>query len=352
MKTREEIYNEMMEAVGNAIGFTPNAACDLAVRMQAVAAEAEALHIEAEWVLAQCFPQTASGEYLDRHAQMRAIERNPAAAAIGTIRFGVTNAALDALPIARGTVCMTADGTRFETTADAVLAAGARQIDVPARAIEGGVRGNVTAETVRMMVPAPVGIVYCTNPAAFYGGCDAETDEALRARIVASYYHLPNGANAAYYEQTAMDCEGIVSARAVGRARGRGTVDVYITSKSGTPTAAQLAQVRERLESAREIAVDVQVLAPSLLTVNVKAEIAVAQGYVFSDVCAAVESALRAYFTGERLGEGVLTARLGSVIYGVEGVENYHLLAPTADLTGQATTLPCLGTLTLTQIEA
>ncbi|MBQ3497281.1 MAG: baseplate J/gp47 family protein, partial [Oscillospiraceae bacterium] len=341
MKTREEIYSAMIGSIGEAVGFTPNAACDLAVRMQAMAAEVEALHIEAEWVLSQCFPQTATGEYLDHHAQMRAIERNPAVCAIGTIRFGVVSAAMETLPIARGTVCMTADGTRFETTEEAALAAGSLWVDVPARAIEGGARGNVNAETVRMMVPAPVGIVYCTNPAAFYGGCDAEADEALRARIVASYYHLPNGANAAYYEQTAMDCEGVASAKAVGRARGRGTVDVYITSRSGTPTEEQLAAVREKIESAREIAVDVQVLAPACRAVDIAVEIAAAEGYDFAAVRAAVEDALRAYFTGERLGEGVLTARLGSVIYGVAGVANYHLLTPTADTAGQATTLPC-----------
>lgn len=352
MKTREEIYSAMIAMVGEIIGFTPNASCDLAVRMQAMAAELEALHIEAEWVLSQCFPQTAEGEYLDYHAQMRAIERNPAVAAIGAIRFGVTTAAEDDLSIARGTVCMTADGTRFETTADAVLSAGALWVDVPARALEGGSRGNVDAETVRMMVPAPVGIVYCTNPAAFYGGCDAETDEELRARIVASYYHLPNGANAAYYEQTAMDCEGVVSAKAVGRARGRGTVDVYITSRTGIPTDEQLAAVREKIESAREIAVDVQVLAPSCLTVDIAAEIAVEKGRSFDEVRVGVEDALRGYFTGERLGEGVLAARLGNVIYDVSGVANYHLLAPMADTAGQATTLPCLGKLTITQIEA
>ena len=45
----------------------------------------------------------------------------------------------------------------------------------------------------------PIGVVQCTNPAAFSGGCDAESDEALRGRVLASYQRLPNGANAAYY---------------------------------------------------------------------------------------------------------------------------------------------------------
>ena len=64
------------------------------------------------------------------------------------------------------------------------------------------------------------------------------------------------------------------------------------------------------------------------------------------------ESEGKAYFTGERLGEAVYTAKLASILYGVEGVKNCHLLTPSADVSVSATELPVLGTVTITEIGA
>ena len=43
---------------------------------------------------------------------------------------------------------------------------------------------------------------------------------------------------------------------------------------------------------------------------------------------------------------------LGDLLYHVEGVENYRLLAPAADLAAEDGTLPMLGTVTITEMEA
>ena len=67
---------------------------------------------------------------------------------------------------------------------------------------------------------------------------------------------------------------------------------------------------------------------------------------------AAVEAAVSGFFSGELLGKAVRLAELGDRIYQVEGVENYHLLAPAADLAADDGVLPVLGTLTVTELEA
>ena len=43
---------------------------------------------------------------------------------------------------------------------------------------------------------------------------------------------------------------------------------------------------------------------------------------------------------------------LGDLLYHVEGVENYRLLAPAADLAAEDGTLPMLGRVTVTEMEA
>ena len=350
MKEWTEIYEQMRGTFAQRAGFVPSEGCDSAVRLYALAAELQSLLMQADWVLDQSFPQTAQGMYLDYHAETRGITRAAAEKAAGTLRFAAADKVTAACPIEKGTVCMTAEGVRFETTEDAAIAVGSQWADVPAQAVEAGAGGNVIAGTVTLLSAMPVGVVQCTNPTAFSGGCDAESDEALRGRVLASYQRLPNGANAAYYEQEAMRYPGVAAAKAVGRARGIGTVNVVIATHAGVPDAALLAAVETDLQKKREIAVDVKVLAPTVETVAVTAALKAAPGYTFAEAKAGAQSALEALFTGELLGKSVTTARLLTLLCGVEGVENVHLTAPAADVAVGSTELPMLGTVTISEL--
>ena len=352
MRTTEEIYQEMLAAFEARSGRRLDGSCDLAVRLYALAAQVQALECQAEWVLDQSFPQTAQGAYLDQHAAMRGITRQAAARAAGTLRFYTEEPAAAALDIPAGSVCMTEDGVRFQTTRAAVLPEGERTVDVPAEAVEPGSGGNAGPETVTVLTSCPVGITGCVNPEAFSGGSDAEDDAALRARVLESYQRLPNGANAAFYEEQALRHEGVAAARAIGRARGIGTVDVYITAPAGAPDAALLEEVRADLQAKREIAVDVQVLAPETVPTDVTVELDAGENGDFETVKDAVSAAAAGWFTGKLLGKPVRLAELGRLVYSVDGVENYHILAPAADAPGDAKKLPVLGTLTVRAMEA
>ena len=350
MEELNAIYERMRAIFAEEAGFVPNDGCDAMVRLYALASEVQSLLAQADWVLDQSFPQTAVGQYLDYHAETRALTRLPAAKAAGVLRFSAPSAAVTDYEIEQGSVAMTSGGVRFETTEDATIAVGSQWADVPAQAVEAGAGGNVIAGTVTLLSAMPVGVVQCTNPAAFSGGCDAESDEALRGRVLASYQRLPNGANAAYYEQEAMRYPGVAAAKAVGRARGIGTVNVVIATHAGVPDAALLAAVEMDLQKKREIAVDVKVLAPTVETVAVTAALKAAPGYTFAEVKAGAQSALEALFTGGLLGKNVTTARLLTLLCGVEGVENVHLTAPAADVAVGSTELPMLGTVTISEL--
>ena len=112
MKTTEEIYQSLLASFAQRAGFTPEADCDLAVRLYAVAAQIYALYVQADWVERQCFPQSAHGAYLDKHAQLRGLERREAVRAQGVLRFETDSAAQTDLSIPAGTVCMTAEQVR------------------------------------------------------------------------------------------------------------------------------------------------------------------------------------------------------------------------------------------------
>ncbi len=156
VKTVDEIYRRCSPASAEKTGVALEGGCDLAVRLYAVAAQIYALYVQADWVARQCFPQTALGDYLDKHAQLRGLERERPPAAVGTVRFTAGERGT-ARAIPAGTVCMTAGLVRFETTQEAALRWG----NLGGRARPGGGArgaGNVAAGTIPAMAVAPVGV--------------------------------------------------------------------------------------------------------------------------------------------------------------------------------------------------
>lgn len=349
MKTMDEIYQEMARTYAQRTGIELNG-CDTAVRLYALAAQVYALYVQCDWVARQAFPQTAEGEYLDRHAALRGMERKTGTHAQGVVRFENSTPATQDRIIPVGTVCMTAGLVRFETVEKAVLPAGALSVDVAVRAVESGTAGNVSAETITTMAIAPLGVSSCRNPEACFGGEDVEEDEALRQRILATFRRLPNGANAAYYRQEALSFDQVAQAVVVPRPRGVGTVDVVVSTPAGLPEQDLLEEMTAYFEQRREIAVDVQVRAPETVTVDVAVQVAAKESADPARVRATVEEALRGWFTGHRLGEKVLRVRLGDLIYQCGGVENYVISAPTADVAVEADQLPVLGALTVGEL--
>ena len=113
MKSLEELYEQMRADFSARIGTAVGDGCDLAARMYALAAQIYALQVHSDWVRRQCFPQTAQGENLDHHAQMRALTRKQATRSAGVVRFYAQSAAQTVRTIPVGTVCMTAGLVRF-----------------------------------------------------------------------------------------------------------------------------------------------------------------------------------------------------------------------------------------------
>lgn len=192
-----------------------------------------------------------------------------------------------------------------------------------------------------------MGVSGCTNPAAFTGGTEEEGDEELRSRILETYLRMPNGANAAFYEREALSVPQVAAVNVVGRARGRGTVDVILAGAAGDLPSLVIQEALALLNQKREIAVDLAVRNPTNTSVGVQVKIAAEDGASFLAVKAAVEQKLSAYFDGRLLGKPILRAKLGELIFSVPGVSNYRILQPESDLPAVPGQLPKLGSLTV-----
>lgn len=351
MRTIEEIYGALKQHFLDCGGVDVVEGGDMCLRLMAVAAEIFTLEAQCRYALGQAFPQTAEGEHLDYHAAVRALERRQAAAAQGRLRFYAAGTAAVELTVPAGTQCLDAAGRVFVTDEAGFIPEGGESCLVSAHAMARGEQGNVPAGSIVFIRLTPPGIERVENPEDFSGGCGEEDDHSLRGRILSSYRRLPNGANAAWYETLALDTEGVEKVVVLPRERGRGTVDIVFSAAGGVPGEELIAQVQQQMDKHREICVDVLVRAPEVKTVDISASVKAARGYSFDSVRTGVESALREYFGGHRLGEGVYKAKLLALIMGVEGVENCSLSKPTADIAVEKTGLPVAGTINISEVE-
>ena len=325
MITLEEIYQ------GLAAEFqaqTAGSSSELAVRFYAVASQIYSLYVQGEWTRRQCFPQTAQGENLDKHASLRGVTRRQAARAAGTVRFFVDQPQEMAVEIPEGTVCMTASGVRFLTTCPAAV-------------------GNVGAGAIVFMAVPPVRIVACVNVEPLSSGLDQEGDEELRARVLATYQRLANGANNAFYHQAAMAFDEVAAVTVLPKNRGVGTVDIVPAARGGVPSQGLLDEMQAYFDRVREIACEVKVLPPTVETVDLKVKLWAKEGRSFDAVAQAVERTLKDWFNGERLGQPLLRAQLTSLVFGVDGVANCVFVSPAEDLPLDRVTLPVLGELSI-----
>ncbi len=348
MITLEEIYQDLAARFQAQTGQAAGGSSELAVRFYAVAAQLYSLYVQAEWTRRQCFPQTAEGEDLDKHAYLRGVARRKATRSVGTVCFYVDQTRDLDVAVPAGTVCMTAGGVRFTTDRDGVVPAGELTCEVPVTAAETGAAGNVGAGTIVYMALPPTGIAACANPAPLSGGQDQEGDGDLRGRVLATFQRLANGANNAFYQQAAMSFDGVAAVTVLPRNRGVGTVDLVPAARGGMPDQELLDALQAHFDRVREIACDVKVIPPTAATVDVSVRLWAGEGRDFDAVAQAVRQRLEDWFNGERLGKDLPRAQLISLIYGVDGVENCQLAGPAEDLALDSVTLPVLGQLTIT----
>jgi uncharacterized phage protein gp47/JayE len=317
----------MKSAYSSYAGFTPAEESDIMIRLRVLAGEIYQEQANADYIKRQLFPMTAAGEYLDLHAAERGLSRRAATVAAGTVIFCPEEEVHEDILIPAGTVVASAaDMRRFITDSDVVLHSGDAQAQAAVTAESPGAAYNARVGTVTVIVTPVLGIGSVANSAAFSGGADIEGDDELRARIVDSYVNITNGANAAYYRRLALSVEGVYSASVVGRGRGNGTVDVYISARGANVSAAVKAQVQALLNEYRELNTDVLARDPQATEVDLYIRLSVAPGYSFDAVKTAVQHAVEDYINGLGVGQDVLLSKIGEVVYHIEGVKDYRFI--------------------------
>ncbi|MCD8025631.1 MAG: baseplate J/gp47 family protein [Clostridiales bacterium] len=326
METYNEIYERMKEEYTAESGSQFDNASDIAIRLRVLAGEIYNAQVNAEWLKNQMFVSTAGGEYLDYFASQRGLERKAAAKAQGEITFYIDEVKDHDIIIPQGSVVATTDGepVRFCTTEQEEISAGNTLVSVYAEAEKAGKSGNIEIGKAVTAVSVPSEIDSVTNRTAFSGGVDEETDDELRERIASTFKSPSNGTNAAYYEQLVLSVEGISKAGVVSRARGTGTVDIYVYGDGSAVSAAAVSQAQDIVDENRELNVDAQVIAASPREYDMNVLVYAKSGYSNLAVRQACTQAFESYLESLPIGGTLYLSGLGRYLMDTECIENYR----------------------------
>lgn len=349
METYDEIYGRMKNAYELETGDSFNEVSDIAIRLKVLAGEIFKLQTNLEWWKRQMFAVSASGECLDKLASQRGIERKKAMKSTGEITFNISQPCSHDIVIPKGCVVATADlvPVRFVTTEDEEISAGNTLVSVYAEAEQAGSNGNIGLGYAVVPVSVPTEIETVTNREKFTGGCDAETDDELRKRIRDTYINTSNGTNAAYYEQLALTVDGVAKASAVGKARGVGTVNVYVTGADASLGTNVVAKVQSLLEKQRELNVDVIVSNAQRTACNMSVVAYTEDGYSSGEVKELLKNAFAEYVNSIPIGGTFRLSELGARLIDTGCITNYNWNTDMQDVTVAKSQCFTVGTVTI-----
>ena len=288
-----------------------------------------------QWLIVQVMQvtraATSTGADLDSWIADFGVTRLPAVAATGTVVFS-RYTALNAATVPVGTLVRTQDGSQtFAVTASPmvaayspvqagyVLAPGIATVSVPVAAEVAGQAGNVLAGTVGLIVTPTSGIDTVTNPSAFSGGIDVESDAAVRSRFqgflssraqataqAVAYAIAGVQQGLTYVIEENVDPSGAVRP---------GNFVVTVDDGSGTPSSVLLSAVSQAVSAVRPVGTTFSVQGPSVLSAAVAMTLTLSPGIDHTASVAAVTAAVQAYVNKQPVGAALALTRLAQLAY-------------------------------------
>lgn len=315
---------------------------DLQVLARVLAGASHGLHGFIDWLSQQVIFDTAEAEFLERWSSIWGINRKAAAAAVGDVT--ITGATGTVVPA--GTVLVRADGAEYETDAEVTLAGGTATAAVTA--LLAGQAGNAAAASV-LTIATPIAGVNSTvavTSSALTGGADIETDDDLRARLLARIQAPPHGGAQHDYVAWALEVAGVTRAWVYPAELGLGTVTVRFVrddDASPIPDAGEVAAVQAHIDSLRPVTADVTVVAPIAVPLNFTIDIVPDT----AAIRAAIEAELRDLLRREAApGATILLSHIREAISLATGENDHILTAPAANVTHTTGQMATFGAIT------
>lgn len=328
--TLNEITNKMRKAYFDETKKDTVPYSDTDNRIKAVATELFSVYSYADYIFRQAFPQTATGIYLDYHAELRGIGRKKATQASGILTFFTDlPAEVDAV-IPKGTVCSAADMPfiQFETQEEAVVSAGETSVDVKATAIETGERFNVLPNQIDTIVNPPEYISGVENHSEFKGGTDDETDESLRSRVLEIYKWENNALNEASVKKMIIGCDDVLDAHISFMSN---TISIVLKTASGGIKQNTKEQILERISFSKLFNCRTDFISAKAKNYTAEVNIKAYSGADFDEIRQSAESRINNFCGAGKIGRAVRSYDLAKTLADLPYTEDINIsLIPSA----------------------
>lgn len=318
-------------------------------------AELAILYTELDNILDRAFPDTATGDDLDRKCAERSIVRKPATAAVRKATFTNASGGAMAVPL----------GTRFSGGAmNYKVAEAIGQGEFKLTAELPGSSGNTYFGTL-LPIDFVEGLAGAELSDVLIPGEDEEGDESLRKRYFASYDLQAFGGNAADYKERIGAMDGVGGVKIARAPSGGGTVGVTIVSSQWTvPTSELISAVQTAVDPVvnRGAGVGIAPIGHTVTvsgvigkTIKVSFTLTFEANVTWSNVQTDVTTAIRTYFetlTKSWADSASLTVRISQIetrvlaVPGVLDITETKLNGFAANLQLTATEIPLLGSVT------
>lgn len=356
-------FTTLVQNAAAAVQGASTALLDLSVGsvLRAVLEASSSVALWLQWLILQVLSMTraatSTGSDLDSWMADYGLTRLPAIAASGNVtfsRFTPSNAAL--IPV--GAEVSTADSTESfsviaVTTNPAwnaaqngyAIAAGVAAVSVPVVALTLGTVGNVQPNTITLLATAIPGIDQVTNPLAFTGGTNAETDAAFRARFVNYINSRSLATPIAIGNAIAGIQQGLTYLLQENTDPAGDTVmgffTVTINDGSGNPPASLISTVTAAIEAVRPVGSRYAVLPPTPIAAAISLDVTLSPAGSLATVASEITTAITDFVATLAIGATLPISRLAQLAYdaapSVINVTSLSINGANADLVPPAT---------------
>lgn len=281
-------------------------------------------------IMKQVVPRSATGEWLDMHAENVGLIRKEATKAVGYVEFIRDEANEQNIKIDTGKIVKTRpDSTgkvyRYIVIEADVLLKGNNSINVKVESEDYGTGANATVGAICDIVTPIAGIKSVINNKDWLisEASDRESDIGLYNRYVYKWASKA-GVTADAYKAAALSITGVKTVYIdAEHPRGQGTIDIYILGTAGMPTESLIKKVQDAVSKEIIINDDVQVLSPTGHNIDVDIEILILYGDQ-ENIKVLAESYIRGYFSNIEIGEDVIRDKIAANIVILDGVKKIN----------------------------
>ena len=285
-QTYETIRNRILDNTN--INIDKREGSFLSNMVSALSEELAKAYINMSDILSLGFIEDNFDTFLDKRVSEFGVYRKQGSKAIGEIKVE----GKDGATIENGTIIKTND--LYFTVLNDIELPNDNVIYVEANEV--GYKYNLLANTEFELVQKNEKITRLVNEINFTNGVDIETDEDLRKRFVKVINNPSTSGNKNHYEEWALEVNGVGRAVIYPLWDGNGTVKVMIIGNDNKPVTEEIVEAcRLHIEENMPIGCQLTVITPSLLSVTIKADIGLKEGYELEDIKLEFEASLNEY---------------------------------------------------------